>query len=77
MCTDEFWKEVERDPDLYLRKGRGEVSFLQYFHTVKNNGIYLVYVRISDDSDISSYQIDLEIVDKNGKFLVNYVGYNA
>lgn len=77
MCTDEFRKKVEHNPAQYLLDDKGNVVFTQIRNVAKEGDLYLVYVRLSDDSDISSYQINFEIVKENDEFLVNFAGYDA
>jgi hypothetical protein len=70
-------KKVERNPAQYLLDDKGNVVFTQITNVAKEGDLYLIYVRLSDDSDISSYQINFEIVKENDELLVNFAGYDA
>lgn len=77
MCTDEFKRELDKSGGTIVMNKSGNVFFSTVSDVVKQDGLYKVYVRVSDDLDDSEYQWNFEIKKVDGKFLVSYLGLDV
>lgn len=79
FCTPDFASFVKEHPDSILMRKDNRVIFTQITNiAVTEKGIYLVFLRLNDSVDgEADYQIDFEIIEQNGKYLISFAGMNA
>ena len=79
FCTPEFSVTVTDHPDRIIMRKENAVVFTQITNIARaEDGTYLVFLRLNDSDDgEADYQIDFEVIEKDGKYLITFAGMNA
>ncbi len=79
FCTTSFAVEVKANPQYIIMRKDNAVVFTQITNIARTeDGVYLVFLRLNDSSDgEADYQIDFEIIEKDGKYFISFAGMNA
>lgn len=79
FCTTDFGPKVKEHPEYIVMRKEKAVVFTQITNiALAEDGTYLVFLRLNDsDEGEADYQIDFEVIEKDGKYLISFAGMDA